>query len=108
MKIAQLEGTYPKLIRSLRKTDLLILDDWLRDSPSLVDAQFLLDVLDDRYSRMATLLVSQIPIADWHARIPDPTLADAILDRLVHNAHRIQLQGESQRKIRAERTMSST
>jgi DNA replication protein DnaC len=57
---------------------------------------------------MATLLVSQIPIADWHARIPDPTLADAILDRLVHNAHRIQLQGESQRKIRAERTMSST
>jgi DNA replication protein DnaC len=57
---------------------------------------------------MATLLVSQFPIADWHARIPDPTLADAILDRLVHNAHRIKLQGESQRKIRAERTMSST
>jgi len=81
---------------------------WLRDTPSLVDAQFLLDILDDRYNRMATLLVSQFPVAAWHDRIPDPTLADAILDRLVHNAHRIELQGESQRKIRAQRTMSST
>jgi DNA replication protein DnaC len=100
MKAAQLEGTYPKLIRSLSKTSLLILDDWLRDPPSLFETQFLLDILDDRYNRMATLLVSQFPVADWHERIPDPTLADAILDRLVHNAHRIQLQGESQRKIR--------
>jgi DNA replication protein DnaC len=108
MKAAQLEGTYPKLIRSLNKTSLLILDDWLRDPPSLLETQFLLDILDDRYNRMATLLVSQFPVADWHERIPDPTLADAILDRLVHNAHRIQLQGESQRKIRAQRTMSST
>jgi len=58
----------------------------------------LLDILDDRYGRMATLLVSQFPISTWHARIPDPTLADAILDRLVHNAHHIELQGESQRK----------
>jgi DNA replication protein DnaC len=107
MKIAQLEGTYPKLIRSLHKTHLLILDDWLRDTPSLCEAQFLLDILDDRYNRMATLLVSQFPIAAWHDRIPDPTLADAILDRLVHNAHRIDLQGESQRKIRAQHTMSS-
>jgi len=108
MKAAQLEGTYPKLIRSLHKTSLLILDDWLRDPPSLLETQFLLDILDDRYNRMATLLVSQFPAAAWHDRIPDPTLADAILDRLVHNAHRIQLQGDSQRKIRAQRTMSST
>lgn len=108
MKAAQLEGTYPKLIRSLHKTSLLILDDWLRDPPSLLETQFLLDILDDRYNRMATLLISQFPVADWHDRIPDPTLADAILDRLVHNAHRILLQGESQRKIRAQRAMSST
>jgi len=108
MKIAQLEGTYHILIRSLHKTNLLILDDWLRDIPSLVETQFLLDILDDRYNRMATLLVSQFPLSVWHDRIPDLTLADAILDRLVHNAHRIDLQGESQRKIRAQHTMSST
>ncbi|MBW6475020.1 MAG: ATP-binding protein, partial [Anaerolineaceae bacterium] len=64
--------------------------------------------LDDRYNRMATMLVSQFPISAWHARFPDPTLADAILDRLVHNAHHVELQGESQRKLRAPRTMSST
>ena len=102
LKFAQLEGTYPHLIKSLHKTDLLILDDWLRDKPSLVEAQFLLDILDDRYGRMSTMLVTQFPIASWHARIPDVTLADAILDRLVHNAHRIELQGESQRKLRAD------
>jgi DNA replication protein DnaC len=96
------------LIRSLRKTDLLILDDWLRDSLSLIEAQYLLDILDDRYNRMATMLVLQFPISAWHARFPDPTLADAILDRLVHNAHRVELQGEYQRKIRAQHTMSST
>jgi len=80
----------------------------LRDSLSLIEAQYLLDILDDRYNRMATMLVSQFPISAWHARFPDPTLADAILDRLVHNAHRVELQGESQRKLRAPRTMSST
>ena len=108
LKLAQLEGTYPKLVKSLHHADLLILDDWLRDLLTLVDAQFLLDILDDRYGRMATMLVSQFPIPTWHARIPDPTLADVILDRLVHNAHHIELQGESQRKIRAQRTMAST
>jgi DNA replication protein DnaC len=54
------------------------------------------------------MLATQFPIATWHSRIPDPTLGDAILDRLVHNAHRIELQGDSQRKLRAERVMSST
>lgn len=107
MKAAQLEGTYPRLIKSLHKTHLLILDDWLRDTPSLLEAQFLLDILDDRYNCSSTMLVSQFPITSWHARIPDPTLADAILDRLVHNAHRIELMGESQRKIRAQNKISS-
>jgi DNA replication protein DnaC len=106
MKIAQLDGTYPNLIRFFHKTDLLILDDWLRDTPSFVDAQFLLDVLDDRDNWMDTLLAPQIPIAAWHARIQEPTLADAILDRLVHNGHRIDLQGDSQQKILTQRTLS--
>jgi DNA replication protein DnaC len=107
IKIAQLEGEYSRLIKSLNKTDLLILDDWLRDPPTLSEAQSLLDILDDRYSRSSTLLATQFPIDIWHSRIPDPTLADAILDRLVHNAHRIELQGDSQRKLRAAQTMSS-
>jgi DNA replication protein DnaC len=106
--LAHLDGSYPHLIKSLRKTDLLILDDWLRDKPSLVEAQFLLDILDDRYGHASILLVSQFPVSTWHVRLPDPTLADAILDRLVHNAHRIELVGDSQRKLRAEATLSST
>jgi len=108
IKAAQLEGAYPRLIKLLAKTDLLILDDWLRDSLSISDAQSLLDILDDRYGRSATMVATQFPIAVWHSRIPDPTLADAILDRLVHNAHRIELLGESQRKLRAEAAMSAT
>ncbi|MBT3678783.1 MAG: ATP-binding protein [Candidatus Marinimicrobia bacterium] len=107
IKIAQLEGEYSRLIKSLNKTDLLILDDWLRDPPTLSDAQSLLDILDDRYSRSSTLLATQFPIDAWYSRIPDPTLADAILDRLIHNAHRIELHGDSQRKLRAEQGMSS-
>jgi len=108
IKTAQLEGEYSRLIKSLNKTDLLILDDWLRDPPTLSEAQSLLDILDDRYSRSSTLLATQFPIDVWHSRIPDPTLADAILDRLIHNAHRIELQGDSQRKLRAQQDMSST
>jgi DNA replication protein DnaC len=107
IKIAQLEGEYSRLIKSLHKTDLLILDDWLRDPPTLSEAQSLLDILDDRYSRSSTLLATQFPIDTWHSRIPDATLADAILDRLIHNAHRIKLSGDSQRKIRAQQGMSS-
>ena len=108
IKTAQLEGEYPRLIKTLSKTDLLILDDWLRDSLSLADAQSLLDILDDRYGRTATMVATQFPIGVWHARIPDPTLADAILDRLIHNAHRLELLGDSQRKIRAEAALSAT
>lgn len=108
IKTAQLEGDYLRLIRSFKKTDLLILDDWLRDCPSLSEAQSLLDILDDRYGNSSTLLATQFPVAVWHSRISDPTLADAILDRLVHNAHRIDLQGDSQRKIRAESTLSDS
>jgi DNA replication protein DnaC len=107
IKTAQLEGEYSRLIKSLNKTDLLILDDWLRDPPTVSEAQSLLDILDDRYSRSSTLLATQFPIDVWHSRIPDATLADAILDRLIHNAHRIHLQGDSQRKIRAAQGMPS-
>jgi DNA replication protein DnaC len=64
--------------------------------------------IDNRYGRASTMLISQFPIDTWHTRFPDPTLADAILDRLIHNAHRINLTGDSQRKLRAEMALSST
>lgn len=59
----------------------------------------MLEILDDRYGRSATMVVTQVPVTDWHARLPDPTLSDAILDRLIHNAYRLELQGESMRKV---------
>jgi DNA replication protein DnaC len=101
------DGSWPGWLRSVARTSLLILDDWMRDTLTIQNAQDLLEVLDDRFGHSATLIASQVPIADWHRRIPDPTLADAILDRVVHNAHRIELKGESQRKLRAKKTMSN-
>ena len=99
LELAQADGSYPKLLRSLARTRLLVLDNWLRDPLTRTQARDLLEILDDRYGRTATLVSTQVPIADWHLRIPDPTLSDAVLDRLIHNAHRIELQGESMRKV---------
>ena len=78
---------------------MLIFDDWLRDSFSRSQAKDLLEILDDRYGRGATLVATQVPVQDWHARIPDPTLADSVLDRLIHNAYRLELKGDSMRKV---------
>jgi DNA replication protein DnaC len=108
LSIARQDGSLTKLLRTLAKTKLLVLDDWMRDTITIQNAQDILDVLDDRFGHAATLIASQVPVADWHLRIPDPTLADAILDRIVHSAHRVQLEGESQRKLRAQRSMPHT
>ena len=105
---AHADGSYPKLLHSLARVDLLILDDWMRDTLSAKQTRDLLEVLDDRYGRRSTLLAGQVPVADWHSRFPDPTLADAILDRLVHNAYRLELKGESQRKTRSPLAMVNT
>ena len=102
---ARQDGAYLNLLRSLTKMDVLILDDWMRDPILLPAAQDLLEVFDDRFGKTATIIASQLPVADWHARFPDPTLADAILDRCIHNAHRISLAGESQRKLLGFRSM---
>lgn len=108
LTIARQDGSLTNLLRSLAKTNLLILDDWMRDAITIQNAQDILEVLDDRFGHTATLIASQVPVTDWHLRIPDPTLADAILDRIVHKAQRIQLEGESQRKLRANRSMPRT
>jgi len=108
LTLARQDGTFINLLRSLAKTKLLIFDDWMRDTITIQNAQDILDILDDRFGHTSTLISSQVPVTDWHLRIPDPTLADAILDRIIHGANRIQLSGESQRKLRAERSKPHT
>lgn len=105
---ARQDGSYLHFLRTLNKTEVLILDDWMRDPVPLPAAQDLLEVFDDRFGKTATVIVSQVPVADWHTRFPDPTLADAILDRTVHNAYRLAVLGDSQRKLRGYRTMPHT
>jgi DNA replication protein DnaC len=102
------EGRHLKFLAALAKADLLIIDDW--GLAPLDDGQRrdLLEIMDDRYINRSTLITSQLPVENWHEMIGDGTLADAILDRLVHNAYRLQLKGESQRKTRASLAMSIT
>jgi DNA replication protein DnaC len=98
LKLGHVDGTYLKLLQRLQKTDMLILDDWGLEGFKGKQVSDLLDVIEDRYERRSTIIVSQLPIAQWHELMDNPTVADALLDRLIHNAHRIELEGESQRK----------
>lgn len=96
--IARSKGTYQKLRAQLAKLPLLIVDEWLREPLSAPHAREFLDLFDDRYRKASCLIISQLPVSDWHSQIQDPTLADAILDRLVHDSIRIELSGESMRR----------
>jgi len=98
---ARTTGVTNSLIPKAQKADLLILDEWLRDPLPQPYAREILDLLDRRYRVTATLFATQLPVVDWHQHITDPTLADAILDRVVHDAHRLQIQGSSMRAKRA-------
>jgi len=100
LEIGRADGTHKHKLRSLAKIDLVVLDDWLVAPPSDGNRRDLLEILDDRYDRKSTMICSQLPVEHWHQTIGDPTLADAILDRLVHNAYRLEMQGESLRKTR--------
>ncbi len=108
LSLAHADGSYPHLLDTLARTQLLIFDDWLRDPLTRSQAQDLLEILDDRYGRSSTLVATQVPVADWHGRFQDPTIGDAILDRLVHNAYRLELQGESRRRIDSPLPMPTT
>jgi DNA replication protein DnaC len=101
--IAKADGSYPRLLARLAKTDLLLVDEWGLVPLSVADARELLDVIDDRCTTRSTVIASQLPVDAWHATIPDPSLADALLDRVVHTAHRIAMRGESMRKLRAKK-----
>ena len=101
---ARESGGYDKLMRSCGKTDLIVLDDWGLEGMNQRQALSILELLEDRYNTRSTVVASQIPPEKWHDTIKDPTLADAILDRLIHNSYRIELQGESMRKRKADLT----
>lgn len=98
LRIAHGDGSFGKRLASLAKTDLLILDDWGLAPLSQSERNDLLEVLDDRVGARSTLITSQLPVEHWHAYLNDPTLADAILDRIIHAAHKLALAGDSQRK----------
>lgn len=102
--LARSKGTYQKLRSQLAKLNLLIIDEWLREPLPAAHAREFLDLFDDRYRKSSCLIISQIPVQDWHSQIHDPTLADAILDRLVHDSLRIELSGESMRKRTSQLT----
>jgi len=108
ISLAHADGSYPKLLDTFARIQLLVLDDWLRDPLTRSQSQDLLEILDDRYGRTSTMVVTQVPVVEWHSRFPDPTLGDAILDRLVHNAYRFELVGESRRKADSPLPMPST
>ncbi len=98
LPLAKADGRYAKLLRDYAKADLIILDDWGLMPMSDEARRDILEILDDRHNRKSTIVTSQLPTEKWHDYIAEPTFADAILDRLVHNAYRMALSGESMRK----------
>ncbi|MGH7713277.1 MAG: IS21-like element helper ATPase IstB [Gemmatimonadaceae bacterium] len=108
LALARGDGSYGKLLHQLGKTDLLILDDWGLAALGDRERRDLLEVIEDRSGRRATLITSQVPVDHWHELVGDATFGDAILDRLVHHAHRITLTGGSLRKLQLSDMTSST
>lgn len=98
LAIAHGDGSYMKLLRQIARIQVLVLDDWGLTKLTTAQQQHLLELFDDRHRVSSTVATSQLPVAHWHETMDNPTLADAILDRLIHNAHRIELTGESMRK----------
>ncbi|MEH6534230.1 MAG: IS21-like element helper ATPase IstB [Photobacterium frigidiphilum] len=96
---ARLDGTYQKQLLALSKKVLLVIDDWGMEKLRQEQASNLLEVLEDRYQESSTIVISQLPVKEWYNMIGNSTIADALLDRLIHNSHRIELQGESMRKL---------
>jgi len=100
ISVARHDGRYRKIMSQVVKYEVLVLDDLLISPLSREEQKELLEIVEDRYDRKATIVTSQLPVKAWHAAMQDPTLADAILDRLVHNAYKIELEGDSMRRKR--------
>ena len=104
LELGRADGSYAKKLRALGQVDALIVDEWAMAPLADAERRAFLEICDERYQTGATLLTSQLPVTKWHGQIGDPTVADSILDRLVHAAHRLDLQGESIRKLKAVRS----
>jgi DNA replication protein DnaC len=102
LELAHGDGRFPRLFRSITKAQLLFLDDWGPDRFTATQSRDLMEIFEERYGRGSTMITSQLPIKTWHDVIGEPTFAEAILDRIVHNAHRIELERQSMRKIIAK------
>jgi len=98
------DGSYSKALKQIAKYDILILDDWGLEPLKAAQRNDLMEIMDDRHQHASTIMISQLPTEEWYQAIGDNTLADAILDRLMHNAHRLKLKGESMRKVTSELT----
>lgn len=104
LALARVDGSYARVLAKLTRNELLILDDWGLGSLKEPQRHDLLEVLEDRYGRLSTIVTSQLPISKWHEWIGDPTIADAILDRLVNNAYKVELRGHSRRREKTDKT----
>ena len=104
LALVHADGTYPRFLAKLARVDVLILDDWGLVPPGETERRDLLEIIEDRYGNRSTILTSQLPSKSWHDHVGEPTIADAICDRLLHNAHEIALQGESRRKEKETRS----
>jgi DNA replication protein DnaC len=107
LALARGDGRHSRLLKSLGRADLLILDDFGLEPLDAGARHDLLEILEERYGRRSTVVTSQLPVTSWHEIIGDPTYADAILDRLVHNAHRVELTGESLRRTRGKQAKTA-
>jgi len=103
LTVAHADGSYARLLARLAKIDVLVLEDWGLAPLKEMERRDLLEIVEDRYGHRSTIITSQLPISHWHQHLGDPTLADAICDRLLHNAHRIVLQGPSRRRAQVDK-----
>lgn len=98
LAMARLDGRFPRLVDKIARVHLLVLDDWGTQGMTDQQRRDVLEIFEERYRRKSTLITAQLPVKAWHAMIGEPTIADAILDRVIHNAHRLELDGESMRR----------
>jgi DNA replication protein DnaC len=104
MKLCKADGSYLREVAKISRKHLIIVDDFGLEVLDAASRLILLEILEDRHGRASSLLTSQLPIAQWHPVIGDPTIADAVCDRIVHTAHRIELKGESVRKLYSQKS----
>ena len=108
LALARADGSLRNLLARLSRVDVLVVDDWAMAPLQETERRDFWEICEERYQTRSTILTSQIPVPQWHEQIGDATIADGILDRLVHNAHRIELRGESMRKSRNKKSESAS